>query len=122
MANQLSSGHRFRLFNVFDDHLRECQASLVDCSIGGTRVADILYRLIAHHGRTRAIVCDNGTEFTSIAMFDSAKKSGVDLQFIQPGKPSQNGFRESSNGLMCGECLNENLFSTLSESRKIIEA
>ena len=86
----------------------------------GRRVADVLDRLIERHGRPRAIVCDNGTEFTSMAMFDWAKRSGVDLQFIQPGKPSQNGFCESFNGRMRDECLNENLFSTLREAREII--
>lgn len=121
MADQLSSGRRFRLFNVIEDHSRECHASLVDFSIGGRRVADVLDRLIERHGKPKAIVCDNGTEFTSMAMFDGSKRSGVDLQFIQPGKPNQNGFSESFNGRMRDECLNENLFSTLREAREIIE-
>ena len=42
MADQLSSGRRFRLFNVIDDYSRECHVSLVDFSIGGRRVADTL--------------------------------------------------------------------------------
>lgn len=85
-------------------------------------MADILDRLIAHRGRPIAIVCDNGTEFTSMVMFDWAKRSGVDLQFIQRVKPSQNGFCESFNGRMRDECLNENLFSTLREAREIAES
>lgn len=122
MADQLSSGRRFRLFNVIDDYSRECHVSLVDFSIGGRRVADTLDRLIERHGKPRAIVCDNGTEFTSMAMFEWARRSSVDLQFIQPGKPNRNGSCESFNGRMRAECLNESLFSTLREAREIIES
>ena len=80
-----------------------------------------LTRLIDLHGRPEFIVCDNGTEFTSLAMFDWAQRSGVDLQFIQPGKPSQNGFCEAFNGRVRDECLNESLFSTLWEAQDITE-
>ena len=49
-------------------------------------------------GETRAlperIVVDNGTEFTSKAMFEWTEDNGTKLQFIQPGKPTQNAFVE----------------------------
>ena len=41
---------------------------------------------------------------------------------IAPGKPQQNGFVESFNGRFWDECLNEHLFSSLTGSRRIIEA
>lgn len=122
MSDQLSTGRRFRVFNVIDDHSRECHVSMTDFSIGGRRVARMLERLVELYGKPKAIVCDNGTEFTSMAMFDWARRSGVDLQFIQPGKPQQNGLCESFNARLRDECLNENLFSTLREAREIIEA
>lgn len=122
MADLLSSAQWFRLFNIIDDHSRECHVSPVDFSIGGRRPADVPDQMIERHGIPTAIVSDNGAEFTSMAIFDWAKRPGVDLQFIQPGKPGQNGFCESFNGHMRDECLNENLFSTLREARKIIEA
>ncbi len=121
MSYQLSSGRRIRLFNVIDDFTKQCHAITVDTSIGGQRVARELTRLIDLHGRPEFIVCDNGTEFTSLAMFDWAQRSGVGLQFIQPGKPSQNGFCEAFNGRVRDECLNESLFSTLWEAREITE-
>jgi len=36
--------------------------------------------------------------------------------YIAPGKPTQNAFVESFNGRFRDECLNETLFSTLSEA------
>lgn len=119
MSDQLSSGRRIRLFNVIDDFTRQCHAITVDTSLSGHRVARELNRLIDLHSSPDCIVCDNGTEFTSMAMFEWAQKSGVSLQFIQPGKPSQNGFCESFNGRVRDECLNESLFSTLREAQEI---
>ena len=77
-----------RLFNVIDNFTRQCIAIIVDVSINGQRVARELTRLIDLYGRPEFIVCDNGTEYTSLVMFDWAQRSGVGLQFIQPGKPS----------------------------------
>ena len=121
MSDQMSSGRRIRLFNVIDDFTRQCHTITVDVSLGGVRVARELDRLIDLHSRPIFIVCDNGTEFTSMAMFDWAQRRGVGLQFIQPGKPSQNGFCEAFNGRVRDECLNEHLFSTLREAREITE-
>ena len=56
----------------------------------------------------KTIVCDNGPEFTSKAMFFWAKRTGVKLHFIQLGKPTQNAFVESFNGKFREYCLNLN--------------
>ena len=62
-----------------------------------------------------------GSEFTSKAMFFWAKKSGVKLAFIQPGKPTQNAFVESFNWKFRAACLNQHWFRTLDEARDEIE-
>ena len=49
-------------------------------------------------------------------------ENGVEWHYIQPGKPMQNGFVESFNGRLRDECLNEHLFASLKEARRIIEA
>ena len=121
MSDQLSNGRRIRVFNVIDDFTKQCHGMIVDTSISGKRVARELTRLIDLHGKPKAIVCDNGTEFTSLAMFDWSNQTKVDLQFIEPGKPSQNGFIEAFNGRVRDECLNENLFSSLREAKNIIQ-
>ena len=53
-------------------------------------------------------------------MFDGSQNNGVDLSFIQLGKPQQNAFIESFNGRMRDECLNVNLFNSLLEARLVI--
>ena len=68
-----------------------------------------------------ALLMDNGPELTSKALDAWAYGNGVELHFIQPGKPAQNAFVESFNGKFRDECLNEHWFLTLDEAREVIE-
>ena len=43
------------------------------------------------------------------------------LEYSRPGKPTDNGFVESFNGRLRDECLNQNIFVTLAETRRILE-
>jgi len=68
------------------------------------------------------LVSDNGSEFTSKAMFFWAWKRGVKLHFIQPGKPTQNAFVESFNGRFRDACLNQHWFRDLESARQEIDS
>ena len=120
--DQLSGGRRFRVLNVVDDHTRECIGQLVETSISGERVARYLNQLFETRGQPRSIVCDNGTEFTCKAMYFWCQEKHVKLDFIQPGKPTQNAFAESFNGKFRDTCLNQYWFRTMDEAREQIEA
>src|SRR6202453_2568723 len=67
--DQLACGRRFRILNIVDDVTRECLAAIADISISGRRVARELTALIKRRGKPGMIVSDNGTEFTSNAVF-----------------------------------------------------
>ena len=114
--DQLTTGRRFRCFALQDDFTKQCHTILADFSINGLRVSHELSRLIDLHSRPDFIVCDNGTEFTSKAMFLWQQDQQVKLSFIQPGKPTQNAFVESLNGKFRNECLNQNWFRTIEEA------
>ena len=120
--DQMANGRRFRVLNIVDDVTRECLAAIPDTSISGVRVARELTALIAQRGKPEMIVSDNGTEFTSHAIFAWAKDHAVDWHYIAPGKPMQNGFAESFNGRMRDELLNEALFFGLDHARQKIAA
>lgn len=45
----------------------------------------------------------------------------MEWHYIAPGKPVQNAFVESFNGLFCDECLNEEVLTSLAEARAVIE-
>lgn len=116
VSDQLVNGRRFRVLNVVDDHSREMIGQMTAFSISGLRVARFLSQLIEQRSLPDQIVCDNGTEFTSKAMFLWQQEARVKLAFIQPGKPTQNAFVESLNGKFRNECLDQNWFRTLDEA------
>lgn len=122
VSDALGDGRRFRILCVIDDFSRECLAAVVDNSLSGVRVARELDRIAEMRGLPCMVVSDNGTELTSNAMLKWQKERGVEWHYIQPGKPMQNGFVESFNGRLRDECLNEHLFASLKEARRIIEA
>ena len=77
-----SKGRRFRVLNVTDNFNRELVGRLVAFSISGKRVARFLSQLGETRALSERIVVDNGTEFTSKAMFEWAEDNGTKLQFI----------------------------------------
>lgn len=121
VSDQLSNGRRFRVLNVVDDFSREMVGQLISVSISGQQVARFLSQLLEERSAPETIVCDNGTEFTSKAMFFWSKQTHVKLGFIQPGKPTQNAYVESLNGKFRNECLNQHWFRSLEEARYEIE-
>jgi len=121
VSDQLAGGRRFRVLNVVDDYSREMVGQLVSISISGRQVSRFLSQLFEQRGKPKKIICDNGTEFTSKAMFFWSKETSVQLGFIQPGKPTQNAFVESLNGKFRNECLNQHWFRTLDEAKYEID-
>ena len=117
-----TDGRRFRILTVIDDFTRENIGLVADTSLSGQRVARELGIIVADRGLPRTIVSDNGTEFTSMAILKWVQDTGVDWHYIAPGKLQQNGFIESFNGKLWDECLNEKLFSSLSDARKVLES
>ena len=122
VSDALTDGRRFRVLAVVDDYTRECLALVADTSLSGIRVVRELDAVIARRGRPSAIVSDNGTELTSMAILRWCQQTGIEWHYIAPGKPMQNGFIESFNGRFRDECLNETLFSTLAEARAAIRS
>ena len=122
MQDSLASGRPFRTLNVVDLASRECLAIEVDTSLPGARVVRVLERLCAVHGRPTAITMDNGPEFAGLALDAWAYREGVHLDFIEPGKPTQNGHLESFNGKFRDECLNQHWFTDLDDARATIAA
>jgi putative transposase len=122
MSDQLANGRRFRILNLVDDFSRECVAQIVDFSISGQRLARLLDDIACVRPLPKTLVCDNGSELTSKAMFFWSRRTKTTLHFIQPGKPTQNAFVESFNGSFRDTCLNQHWFEDLAEARQIIAA
>ena len=120
VLDQPINARRFRVLNVTDNFNRELFGQLDAFSISGERVARFLSQLGETRPLPERVVVDNGTKFTSKAMFEWTEDTGTKLQFIQPGKPTQNAFVESLNGKFRNECLNQHWFRSLDEAEQII--
>ena len=77
--------------------------------------------IASSRGYPDAVRLDNGPEFISEALANWAVLHGVKLQFIQPGKPTQNSFIERFNRTFREEVLDFYLFKNLNEIRQISE-
>jgi len=121
MRDTLYDGRPFRTFNVIDEGNREGLRIEVGRSISSLRVTRIMSELVEFYGKPLAIRLDNGPELTAESFTAWAKEEGIELRFIQPGKPNQNAFIERFNKSFREEVLNANLFNTLSEAQEAAE-
>src|SRR5690348_9337132 len=119
-SDALTDGRRFRILIVVDDFTRECLCLIADTSLSGARVARELDAVIQHRGKPALCVSDNGTEMTSTAILTWCQERQVGWHYIAPGKPQQNAFAESFIGRLRDECLNETLFTSLSQARAVL--
>lgn len=120
MSDALYSGRRFRTFNVIDDFAREGLDIEIDTSITGERVVRVLERIRLERGAApKRLRLDNGPEMISEALQEWADKHAVRLQFIQPGRPMQNGFIERFNRSFRNEVLDAYLFEALEDVRAL---
>jgi putative transposase len=117
-----ASGRKFRTLNLMDGFTRYAPRIEVDTSLPGQRVVRVLEELKRRGRKPEAIVIDNGTEFTSQVMDQWAYENQVQLHFITPGRPMENGFIESFNGKFRDECLSMEWFLSRAEAKAIIEA
>ena len=97
MADTLYGRRQFRTFNVIDEGNREVLGIEIATSIPSLRVIRVMEQLIEVYGRPQALRLDNGSELTSIAFTEWCRLQGIELRFIQPGKPDQYG----SSPFMC---------------------
>jgi putative transposase len=118
VSDRIESGRRLRCFTLVDDFTKENPGILVEHSISGNRITRFLDSLRILPKRLR---CDNGPEFQSKALLEWAYLRGVEIEFIEPGKPIQNAFIESFNGRFRDECLNDHAFMNIDHARFIIE-
>ena len=89
MSDSLTNGRRFRTFNVMDHYNREVLWIEVGWSLPSQRLIGILDWLIDQRKAPSALRVDNGPEFRS-GLFEAwARQRGIQLDFIEPGKPTQ---------------------------------
>lgn len=119
MHDTLYCGKRFRTLNVLDEGTRECLAVEVDTSLPAARLIRVLEQLREERGLPNQIRVDNGPELIAAEFYDWCGDHDIEVAYIQPGKPQQNGFVERFNGSFRREFLDVYLFETLNQVREM---
>jgi putative transposase len=119
MQDTLYCGRTFRTLNIFDEGTREVLAIEVDTSLPAARVIRVLEQLKDSRQLPTQIRVDNGPEFVSAKLQAWCDTHHINLQFIQPGRPMQNGYVERFNGSFRKEILDAYTFGSLDEVREL---
>jgi putative transposase len=119
MSDTLYGGRRFRTLNILDEGVREGVAIEIDTSLPAERVIRVLEQVVAWRGRPQAIRLNNGPELIAERFMSWCAERGIQLRYIQPGKPNQNAFIERFNRTYRTEVLNAYVFESLDQVREV---
>jgi transposase InsO family protein len=115
--DRTTSGQPLKWFAITDEYTRECLALEVGRSITADRVIDILTDLFLTRGVPQHIRSDNGPEFIAQAIRHHGERAGLEMLYIEPASPWENGFAESFFSRLRDELLNCEEFANLAEAR-----
>lgn len=117
VQSSTTSGQTVRFLNIVDEYTRECLAIKVGRSITSEDAIDALAELFAMHGVPKRLRSDNGPEFIAKAIRRWLAMIGVEVLYIEPGAPWQNGLCESFNSRLRDEYLNQTELLNVEDAR-----
>ncbi len=122
MSDALENGRRIRVLNIVDDFNREVLWSQAAFSFPAEHLVDALKEICRDRGKPSSIRCDNGPEFISYTLKDWAEQFQIHIDYIQPGKPNQNGYVERFNRTLREDVLDAYLFDSLEDVQQTLDA
>ena len=108
--------------NIVDKGSRRALWTEAPPSISAKKLTEVLDTVVDYWGRPVYIRRDNGPEFISQLLQDWTRKHGIELRFIQPGKPSQNGLIERLNKTLRRECLDLTWYESMDQLNEELQA
>lgn len=112
---RLENGRQARILGVMDCFTRENLLLRARPSFPAFQVQEELEWLFLVHGRPQRLVSDNGPEFRALQLT-------IQQDFIQPGKPWQNGYIESFFGKLRDELLSCEFFGCGAELQSALDS
>ncbi len=121
ITDQTEDGRHLKILPVVDEYTREALSLDVGRCFTSADVIEVLAYLFEVRGTPQFIRSDNGPEFIAHAVRDWLAESGVETLFIEPGSPWENAYVESFNSRLRDELLDRELFTSLEESKVVLE-
>jgi putative transposase len=117
--DRTSNGTALKWLMIIDEFTRENLCLHVDRSITSEDVINELSNLFATRGMPNFIRSDNGPEFTANVIASWLEQLDLDILYIAPGSPWQNGYAESFNSRFRDEFLSLEEFGCLRTAKKL---
>ncbi len=118
VSGATTNGRELRWLVVLEEFTRECFYFHPRRSWSAEDILEVLLELMGKHGIPLCIRSDNGPEFTAKLIKDSLTRMGLELLYVEPGSPWQNGAVESLISILRQEFLNEQCFTSVSQATK----
>jgi putative transposase len=119
--DRTADGKPLKWLSVVDEYTRECLALEVRRGLTAGAVIAVLAAVIGRRGAPRHIRSDNGPEFIAEAIRGWLAKETVEVLYIAPGAPWENGYAESFHSRLRDELLNAEEFDSLLEARVLAQ-
>jgi transposase InsO family protein len=119
--DRTADGKPLKWLTVVDEYTRECLALEVRRGLTAGALIAVLAALIGRRGAPRHIRSDNGPEFIAKAIRGWLAKESVEVLYIAPGAPWENGYAESFHGRLRDELLNAEEFASLLEAQVLAQ-
>ena len=119
MSDVLSDGRKLRVLNIIDDCNREALAVEPALCFPARALVEVLDRLKEEIGTPKYIRCDNGPEFLSKSLNNWCESNFIEIRYIQPGKPMQNGYIERFNRYYREDILDAYYFEDIYQLKKL---
>lgn len=112
---------QIRVINIMDEGSRRALWTEAHQNVSAKKLTGILDNVVEYRGHPAYIRCDNGPEFISKQLKEWAEKNSIELRYIQPGKPTQNGLIERLNKTLRRECLDLTWFRSIAQLNEEIQ-
>ena len=119
LHDRTTDGRPLKWFTLVDEYTRECLALEVRRGMTAQAVSEVLARVVQERGAPAHIRSDNGPEFIARAIRSWVGKAGLEVLYIEPGAPWENGYAESFNSKVRDELLNAEEFGSELEARVV---
>jgi len=119
VSDALINQRRFRSLTIIDDFSRKSVFINARYNFPAEQLIVSLEEAIFIHGKPSVIRVDNGPEFLSKTFISWCRNNDIIIQYIQPGRPMQNGFIERFNRTYRENILDAYLFTSVEQVNEL---